>query len=159
MPRHGLFSKISKDTVDVDKIIDPNSGTRIRSQVSQFILDERFIAERTIAGGRLIGENVPFPETGLQAERIREIQLRNPANPRIADPSVPAPNDLNVAGGSGDTTQERVSGTAKNPIGASGRKQVTGSEAPKIVPLPQAGNRVPEIPENVLNDYINLQYH
>ena len=145
--------------MDVDKIIDPNSGTRIRSQVSQFILDERFIAERTIAGGRQVGENFPFPETGLQAERIREIQLRSPANPRIADPSVPAPNDLNVAGGSGDTTQERVSGTANNPIGTSGRKQVTGSEAPKIVPLPQAGNRVPEIPENVLNDYINLQYH
>ena len=126
------FNKIARDTVDADRPTDPT--------LRQAIVDERFIAERIRAGGQLAGENFPFPETGLEAERIRAILLGTPGNPKLADPSVSAPNDSSLPG-------------------TPGRKPVTGSEPPKIVPLSQFGNQVPVIPDNVLNDYINLQYH
>ncbi len=156
------FGKIAGDTVDVDQAQDKNLNNKAAlSEASRLIRDTQFINERSF------GRDFPAPRTGAEAERIRRILLEREkvSKTKLADASRPAPADINNLKARVGTTSfantilDAVGGTAINRDGTSGRKPISDSSPPKIVPLPQFGNEVPDIPDNVLNDYINLQYH
>jgi len=146
------------ETIDFDKKLTEEEAS---SRAAEILRDNQFLNEVFARGGPV----------GNESARVRIIQLRNAAASRtriaaaracLGDDTRAAPNDLEICAKNSYLTQnekDAVSGTAAKRKGTSGRRAVTSGGPPRIVPLPQFSNRAPEIPKNVLNHYINQQYH